>query len=650
MERSDSLSSTGSSSRSGSGAVGPFAYQTRLLERTSSRSGTGSLSRAASVSRTGGILASPTGNGTATRRWTPTHRVANSLDTVRGKWEERSKADTLDESRTLPTVHAEQRTRTLSMTPSSSANGSPDPATRVQSTDRFSAHFPSRDGIADIQQTTPPALKRHTIPAPIIASPLSPNTTGVTVESPDSPPYSFSTPTPQRIRLPVSTPLQSSSVSALMHLSNYVVPASPESPSASVASRVRRANTLDSINPSNTGSSVSSDQSSSSSGPSRISRVWPPEQTPAPAPKRRPTSLYGGQYSMPPSPEKPRTRTTSSVTLGRASSLSPDKPSNSSVTPSSASTASSVMTPAPYRSSYMANKKASAYGESLTTGYRLGRHLPRIASGDAPEDWVDETKVEEKLPPPQDRSSRREERLRTRDWEPPSPEKIREPELVVPGVTDAGDVAGIPGRLRLSRDLAPTTPTSPLPSSRLTRGLWADVQRHLLQAYEYLCHVGEAQQWIEGCLGEELSFGVVEMEEGLRNGVVLARLVRVFKGEGAVRRIYDVRDDMACCHQCCNRYTRRRNLTSDIPTTSTTSSPLCGMSVFQRYARFLAMFLTYSDTLLGFHLRTDRFIREEELSESNLLYSRLEVCHSSSTRLLATHSRLSLVICLRVVD
>ena len=37
-------------------------------------------------------------------------------------------------------------------------------------------------------------------------------------------------------------------------------------------------------------------------------------------------------------------------------------------------------------------------------------------------------------------------------------------------------------------------------------GLWADVQRHLLQTYEYLCQ--EAQQWIEGCLGEELGFGV----------------------------------------------------------------------------------------------------------------------------------------------
>jgi Ras GTPase-activating-like protein IQGAP2/3 len=80
----------------------------------------------------------------------------------------------------------------------------------------------------------------------------------------------------------------------------------------------------------------------------------------------------------------------------------------------------------------------------------------------------------------------------------------------------------------------------PVPTSRIRTGLWADNQRHLLRAYEYLCHVGEAQQWIEGCLGEELGFGVVEMEEGLRNGVVLAKLVRVFQGEGVVKRIYEV--------------------------------------------------------------------------------------------------------------
>ncbi len=66
------------------------------------------------------------------------------------------------------------------------------------------------------------------------------------------------------------------------------------------------------------------------------------------------------------------------------------------------------------------------------------------------------------------------------------------------------------------------------------------MQRHLIQAYEYLCHVGEAKEWIEGCLGNELPFGVVEMEEQLRNGVVLAKLVRVFQGEAAVRRIYEV--------------------------------------------------------------------------------------------------------------
>lgn len=188
----------------------------------------------------------------------------------------------------------------------------------------------------------------------------------------------------------------------------------------------------------------------------------------------------------------------------------------------------------------------------MIVGRRLGRHLPRIASGDAPEDedMREQEKVEEPppVPPvPEERCTRREEReAHLRDQAvPPSPSfsspgKHRDPGLVIPGVTDASDVAGIPGRLRLSRDKVPSAPSSPLPSARLTRGLWADVQRHLLQAYEYLCHVGEAQQWIEGCLGEELGFGVVEMEEGLRNGVVLAKLVRVFQGESVVRRIYEV--------------------------------------------------------------------------------------------------------------
>ncbi|KAI0952208.1 hypothetical protein AcV7_008086 [Taiwanofungus camphoratus] len=542
MERSDSVSSTGSKS-SPSSAAEPFAYQKRLLERTSSR-GSGSLSRAASVSRNG-ILASPTGDSTtpnATRRWTPSHRVSGSLDTIRGKWEERSRGE-IGLGITNATSQAGQLPGANGTTPAVSTHPFPDVTSRSRSIDNDSPASPSKhNDIVDRHPTTSPLLKRHTMPAPIIASPLSPNTTGVTVESPDSPTYSFSTPTSQRIHLPVSTPLQSSSISAVKRLSNYAVPApATDTPNYTTPSRVRRANTLDSIDPASTGSSVSSDKSSSS-GPSQMSRVWPPDTSSTSTIHRRPTSLYGGQYSTQIPPDKYRTRTLSSASTSRAPSISPDKFSGNSLQPSSAST-SSAMSPSPYRSSYMANKKAAAYGDTLVTGRRLGRHLPRIASGDAPEDWVDETKAVDEPPqepPPEVRRSGREtQELFSKDWEPPSPDKLREHELVIPGVTNADDVAGMPRRKRLTRDKTPSAPTSPLPSARLTRGLWADVQRNLIQAYEYLCHVGEAQQWIEGCLGEELGIGVVEMEEGLRNGVVLAKLVRVFQGEAAVRKIYD---------------------------------------------------------------------------------------------------------------
>lgn len=100
-------------------------------------------------------------------------------------------------------------------------------------------------------------------------------------------------------------------------------------------------------------------------------------------------------------------------------------------------------------------------------------------------------------------------------------------------------------RLRLSRLPLPSTSAAmapaPLPSRRLQNSNWMDRQRHDLAAYEYLCHVGEAQQWIEGCLEEDLAFGVTEMEEGLRDGVVLAKLARVYEGEEVVKRIWTVR-------------------------------------------------------------------------------------------------------------
>ena len=99
--------------------------------------------------------------------------------------------------------------------------------------------------------------------------------------------------------------------------------------------------------------------------------------------------------------------------------------------------------------------------------------------------------------------------------------------------------------MRLARGALPPSASSaavapaPLPSRRLMTD-WMDRQRHALAAYEYLCHVGEAQQWIEGCLDEETGFGVTEMEDGLKDGVVLAKLARSFQGEAVVKRIWTV--------------------------------------------------------------------------------------------------------------
>jgi Ras GTPase-activating-like protein IQGAP2/3 len=186
----------------------------------------------------------------------------------------------------------------------------------------------------------------------------------------------------------------------------------------------------------------------------------------------------------------------------------------------------------------MSSRKASTYGENLIVGQKPGRHLPRIASGDADDDWVadDDARMQrEEEEARNERQRWREQRLERR-----AAIKHRGPrETITPSTANLDGVAGIPGRLKLSRDTVPSTPTSSLPTTRLTIGLWADTQRHLIQAYEYLCHVGEAQQWVEGCLGEELGFGVVDMEESLRNGVVLAKLVKVFQGEAVIRRIYE---------------------------------------------------------------------------------------------------------------
>ncbi|KAG2077434.1 ras GTPase-activating protein [Suillus decipiens] len=624
-----------------------FAYQTRLLQRTTSRSSTNTLSRNSSISSRPTSLVSPTTTGSslpvvpATRRWTPSHRPGTSLDTVRDKWEERARAEAvLDERNSV------SPTKQIEITPSRSSLGRSDILSTMSSSSSFTDSSLQRN---------PAYIKRHTfsasLPPHIVATPLSPNTTGISVENPDSPTNSFSTPTPHRIRLPITASLHSSSLSDIKELADH---------------HILTSISLDSPSPPTQGPNIIDSNTLVFAAHDPVSRIADPftstvintPSSPSKPPftpatptttRRRPTSFYGSQsssFSFPekeplpgrisasqdltdlrlpsrvsrvsdhnlpditsklpdlssritaytsrfesrasdstcrsaenifstvppvvdrtsrapdittrvveytsrlnssecPSPSSTHTPTSSFAStqdsFTSASSLtSPFTPSSS--TSSIPVTSSSVMSPAPYRSSYMSNRKSSTYGQ--IAGHKLGRHLPRIASGDAGDEWVDEQKPNpppqpEHIPVPVDDSQVVSRRVRRNSrYEPPASPITEE---LVAGMTNASDVTGIPGRLRLSRDqtASPTAPTT-LPSSRLTRGLWADVQRHLLQAYEYLCHVGEAQQWIEGCLGEELGFGVVEMEEGMRNGVVLARLVRVFKGEGGFR-IYEAR-------------------------------------------------------------------------------------------------------------
>ncbi|GAC94660.1 GTPase activating protein [Pseudozyma hubeiensis SY62] len=117
----------------------------------------------------------------------------------------------------------------------------------------------------------------------------------------------------------------------------------------------------------------------------------------------------------------------------------------------------------------------------------------------------------------------------------------QEGEIVLPGITTgAEDVAGLQGRIRLARADGPGTmalgrpTTSNLPFTSSSK--WMDTQRHLLQAYEYLCHCGEAKEWMELHVGEHLG-DVVEMENEMRNGIFLAKLAKKFEPD-CVPRIF----------------------------------------------------------------------------------------------------------------
>ena len=336
-------------------------------------------------------------------------------------------------------------------------------------------------------QASPKYLKRQTLPAPIIASPLSPNSTGILIEA--DPLLSTS---PHRIRIPLQ-----------------------ESPVLITGS----------TNPKEKFSSPMTSPTEMHSNEFNRTHIAPPSISTWNSDPHR--------FSSRPSPEDHFTRGAGGI---HVSAIHPLPSGTSSITPPSVTTTlnraspTSVMFPTTYRSSSTADRKMGSF-DSLSAGpsrRKLGSHLPRIASGDNSGPPSEDQIEQAPLPSTQ--------RTRLRDHK--FAMAIQEKKLTPSGVLANNGVAGLPGRISLK---APSQDSSLTPASRLLGVSWADKQRHLLQAYEYLCHVGEAQQWIEGCLGEELECGVVELEDALQNGVTLARLVRVFQGEGAVKRIYEVR-------------------------------------------------------------------------------------------------------------
>ncbi|KAF1936570.1 hypothetical protein EJ02DRAFT_358813 [Clathrospora elynae] len=88
-------------------------------------------------------------------------------------------------------------------------------------------------------------------------------------------------------------------------------------------------------------------------------------------------------------------------------------------------------------------------------------------------------------------------------------------------------VVGLNGRRRLQRTEVDRGKKS---TSTWANRNWMDQQRQFLQAYEYLCHIGEAKEWMEDIIETDLP-PVVELEEALRNGVTLAEIVQTIQGQ-----------------------------------------------------------------------------------------------------------------------
>lgn len=97
---------------------------------------------------------------------------------------------------------------------------------------------------------------------------------------------------------------------------------------------------------------------------------------------------------------------------------------------------------------------------------------------------------------------------------------------------------GMKGRRRLPLASSSLNSISSPSSLRLSTATIERTRKEII-AEEYLTHVGEALQWVEGVLQKDLGFGVVEFEEKLRDGVVLARMAEKVGAKGG-NKIFEV--------------------------------------------------------------------------------------------------------------
>jgi len=106
-------------------------------------------------------------------------------------------------------------------------------------------------------------------------------------------------------------------------------------------------------------------------------------------------------------------------------------------------------------------------------------------------------------------------------------------------ITPSQEVVGLHGRRKLQRSDT-VKPGGNKAATNQSNGYgwesrnWMDKQRQFLQAYEYLCHIGEAKEWIEDILQRPIP-PIIQLEEALRDGVTLAEIVDSLYPERRIR-------------------------------------------------------------------------------------------------------------------